>query len=76
MTRFVVVLAHVSEGTRVVVLGPFRSRERAEARAAVVRRLAATYDEPDGTLHVDVEPLASGSTSAQDAMDRLYGAIE
>lgn len=73
--RWVVVVARVDEGTDVVVLGPFRRRERAEARAATVRRLAAKYDEPAGTLHVDVEPIRSGTMAAQEAMDRLYGAI-
>lgn len=78
--RFVVVVARMdvqlgSATCEVVVLGPFRRKERAKARAATVRRLAAKYDEPNGTLHVDVEPLGEGVTSAQEAMDRLYGSI-
>lgn len=78
--RYVVVVARVDVfgtdiGTDVVVLGPFRRKERAEARAATVRRLAAKYDESEGTLHVDIEPLREGTISAQEAMDRLYGAI-
>jgi hypothetical protein len=58
----------------VVVLGPFRRRERADARAATVRRLAATYDD-DALVHVAVEPLRAGSNSAQNALDYLYGAL-
>ncbi len=79
--RFVVVVARIDVAgdgdivTDVVLLGPFRREERAEARAATVRRLAAKYDETPGTLHVHVEPLHVGSTGAQEAMDRLYGAI-
>ena len=78
--RFVVVVSRMDAddaGTTcdVVVLGPFRRRERAESRAATVRRLAAKYDEPAGTLHVAVELIRSGSMSAAEAMDRLYGGI-
>jgi hypothetical protein len=58
-----------------VIIGPFRRLERAEARAATVRRLAEQYDEPDGTLHVAVVPLRAGTLSAQDAMDYLYGGL-
>jgi hypothetical protein len=58
-----------------VVLGPFRSERRAHNRANTVARLAAKYDDPAATLHVIVEPIRSGSTSAQEAMDRLYGSI-
>ena len=61
--------------TDVAVLGPFRRRERADARAATIGRLAAKYDEPPGTLHVIVEPLRGGSLRAQEAMDRLYGGL-
>jgi hypothetical protein len=80
-SKFVVVVARLSfDGeafhTAVTVLGPFRRLERAEARAATVRRLAAKYDEPAGTLHVNVEPIVGGSSSAQHAMDVLYGAVE
>ncbi len=78
--RFVVVVSRLDADAaaftcEVVVLGPFRSQERAESRAATVHRLAAKYDEPAGTLHVAVEPMRSGSTAATEAMDLLYGGI-
>lgn len=62
-----------------VMLGPFRTRELAEARAAVVRKLADTYEDPEGVtgpgnaLEVMVEPLRKGALSAQGALDHLYG---
>lgn len=55
-----------------VVIGPFRRRERAEARAATVRRLAEKYDD---ILYVSVERIRGGNLSAQDALDFLYGSI-
>jgi hypothetical protein len=63
------------------VIGPFRSRERAEHRARVIRKLAKTYDDPEGVtgpenaLSVTVLPIAPGPTSAQGAMDLLYGSV-
>lgn len=78
--RFVVVASRVSFdgvecGVDEVVLGTFRRRERADARAATVRRLAEKYDDEQGTLYVTVEPIRSGTLAAQAAMDYLYGAI-
>lgn len=65
-----------------VVIGTYRSRERAEKRAATIRRLAETYEDPEGVtgpdnaLDVRVVPLRRGATSAQDALDALYGVTE
>lgn len=67
------------EGDDNVVLGPFRRRERADARAATVRRLADKYEDPEGStgdenrLHVEVVPIRRPNTSARDALDYLYG---
>lgn len=76
MTRHVVTVARLEVGVEtsceLVVVGPFRSHERAEQRAETIRRLADTYD--DAGLVVVVEPLLSGRTSAQRALDVLYGA--
>lgn len=64
-----------------VVLGPFRSQQRAEARAETVRRLAAKYEDPEGAtgddncLSVTVRPIRAGSMAARDAMDYLYGSL-
>jgi hypothetical protein len=53
MSRYVVVLqrsgmdlAPLVEWQEQVAVGPFRTRERAEQRAATIRRLAETYEDP------------------------------
>lgn len=64
-----------------VVVGPFRTRERADDRARVIRELAEQYEDPEGVtgpdnaLAVVVEPLRAGRASAQLALDYLYGSV-
>lgn len=64
-----------------VVIGPFRRRELADKRAAIVRALADKYEDPEGQasddncLSVEVVPIRSARTSAQTALDYLYGSI-
>lgn len=83
MTRYVVTVTRtefigLAVAVDVVVLGPFRTEARADARAATVRRLAETYEDPEGVtgpenmLSVDVEPLEPGRLSAVGALQRLY----
>jgi hypothetical protein len=86
VTRFVVTVARMDLAAddpltttcEIVVLGPFRSRERAEQRATVIRRLAETYEDPEGVtgpdnaLTVLVEPLIDGAASAEQVLDRMY----
>jgi hypothetical protein len=77
---YVVVLSRMDDDYEQVLIGPFRTKERADERAAVIRKLAHTYDDPEGTggtgeniLDVVVEPLRVGTISAQGALDYLYG---
>jgi hypothetical protein len=66
---------------RVIIVGPFRTRERADQRAAVIRRLADRYEDPEGVtgpdnaLMVEVRSLASGRSSAQHVLDVIYGSV-
>lgn len=80
--RYVVTLSRTdTHGTDVVVIGPFRTRGRADERAGVILALANTYEDPEGVtgednaLDVIVEPIASGRCSALRALDLLYGSI-
>jgi hypothetical protein len=59
-----------------VLVGPFRDELRAAGKARAIRRLAATYDEPEGALDVRVTRIHPGPTSARDSLDYLYGSIE
>lgn len=72
--RFVVTVSRAVPlgGTDLVLIGPFHSRARADAKAATVRRLAERYEDDEAALDVIVEPLLSGPTSARDAMYALY----
>lgn len=72
----------LSVSTRVAVVGPFRSKRKAEGRAKTLKRLANTYEDPEGitgpdnAIAVAVEPLVPGENRAQDALDTLYGSID
>lgn len=73
----------VSDGTfgataSTQVVGPFRTLERAEKRAQVIRREALTWEDPEGVtghhnnLFVTVGPLLSGHVSAATAITGVY----
>lgn len=79
--RWVVVLSRtdaIFDGDENVVIGPFRSIQRANRRADTIRRLAYTYEDPEGVtgeanaLDVIVTPIQRGTLSARDALDTLY----
>ena len=67
-------------GPETVTLGPFRSPDVAERRAAVVRCLVCSNEGrdgvagPDNALDVRVKDLQPGRSSAHHALDVLYGA--
>lgn len=87
--RFAVVLCHSdfdveSMGTlqREVVIGAFRTREKADRVAAKIRRLANTYEDPEGVegednaLDVAVWKLLPANASAREVLDVMYGSID
>jgi hypothetical protein len=77
-----VVLYRMDDDYSQVLIGPFRSEERAKERAGVIRALAAKYEDPEGALGDDnvlgavVEPLVRGRISAEDALGVLYESID
>ena len=82
--RWIVVLHHDDPCAYVhemVSCGPFRSEGAAERRASVIRKLAAQYEDPEGVtgpdnaLHVTIEPLLRGKTSAVDVLGVMYQSI-
>jgi hypothetical protein len=63
------------EASETVTFGPYRSRERALSVGERLERKANTYDDDEAELVVAVKPLRPASTSAQRALDYLYGSI-
>jgi hypothetical protein len=78
---WVVVLYRADDDYSQILIGPFRTRERAEERKAVIEKLAAQYEDPEGSvggdnvLGVEIEPLVIGRVSAADALSALYGSV-
>jgi hypothetical protein len=78
---WVVVLYRMDDDYSQVLIGPFRSEERAKQRADVIRAAAAKYEDPEGALGddnilgVEVEPVIRGRVSADDALAVLYESI-
>jgi hypothetical protein len=76
--RYVVVVYRFDDDYTQVIVGPFRTKERAEERAGVYERLAAKYEDPEGALGddnvlgVSVEPIEPGSASADSVLSILY----
>lgn len=88
MSRYVVIITRsefdvedLTTSVEVGTVGPFRTLERAEHRAAVICRRAETYEDPEGVtgpdnaLSVHVERLEPGSASAQRVLDLMYGSV-
>lgn len=83
--RFVVTVTRIGMNSEaeitceLAVIGTYRSRERAEKRAATIRKQADTYEDPEGVtgpdnaLDVVVEPIHAGTLSAEYTLDLLYG---
>lgn len=75
-------LAPLVEWQENIAVGPFRTRTKAERRAATIRKLAETYEDPEGTtgednaLDVFVSRLGPASSSAQDMLDVLYSSVD
>lgn len=65
-----------------VIVGPFRTRGRAERRAKTIRNLALTYEDPEGVtgpenaLDVTVEKIRRGALSARHVLDAMYGGFD
>jgi hypothetical protein len=78
---WVVVLYRADDDYSQILIGPFRTRERADERKAVIEREAAKWEDPEGMLGddnilgVEVESLVIGRVSAADACSALYGSI-